>query len=220
MTTKTVYSFDPNTLSFLRAITLDHGDLSPLDLEQGREVWLLPGNCVEVPPPANVPAGKYAAAVDGAWEIRDVPVAVGLKATEAAASQPARELAPHEHAMLLHADVQKHLDATARAHRFDSIAEAVTYANSPVPKYYGQGRAFLALRDHTWAMVEPILDGIAAGNDKPNTFAALAPKLPVYDAMQAEADAAMLQASVDAIAAEKAAPAQTPAPASKRKKVR
>lgn len=220
MTTKTVYSFDPNTLSFLRAITLDRGDLSPLDLEQGREVWIVPGNCVEVPPPENVPAGKYAAAVDGAWEIRDVPVAVGVKETKAAAAQPARELAPHEHAVMLSVTVQQYLDATARAHRFESIAEAVTYANSPVPKYYGQGRALLALRDHTWAMVEPILDDIASGKVEPITFAALAPKLPVYDAMQAEADAAMLQASVDAIAAEKAEPAPAPAPASKRKKVR
>lgn len=204
MTTKTVYSFDPNTLSFLGAITLDQSDLSPLDLAEGREAWMLPGNCVETPPPVNVPAGMYAAAVDGSWEIRSVPVPVGVKATEAAA-QVTRVITTLEHANALSAAVQQHLDATARAHRFNDIAEAVTYASSPVPKYYGQGRAFTALRDHTWALVEPIIDDIAAGKIDPIKLPELAAKLPIYDAIQADSDAAILQLGVNAIAAQKAA---------------
>ena len=185
MTTKTVYSFDPNTRSFLRALTLDAGDLSPLDLAEGREVWLVPGNCTEVEPPADVPAGKYAAALrDGTgWEVIDVPVSVGVRAAEPASK---RAMKPGEHAYSLHNAVQGYLDATARTQRFEDMAEAVSYIGSPVLKYALQAAALRDVRDNTWALVEPMVDAIASGEAVPVAFSDLVPTLPVYDGLAVE----------------------------------
>jgi hypothetical protein len=213
MTTKTVYSFDPNTLSFLGTIKLDAGDLSPLDLAEGREVWLLPGNCVEVAPPEHVPAGKYAAAVDGAWEIRDVPVPVGVAAVKTAAEAAPAALAPEMLAASLHAFIERHLEAQARVRRFKTIDEAASYAECmAVPKFYGQARALRTLRGKTWAVAEPLIDAIAAGGEaiKPDDLYKL---LPVYD----EAEATEAEAAAKLVA-DHPQPAEAAQPARKAKK--
>lgn len=209
MKTKTVYSFDPKTLSFVGAIVLDESDLSPVDRDEGREVWVIPGNCVEVAPPEHVPAGKYAAAVAGAWEIRTVPVPVGVRETQAAAAAPAARVASaSEHAAMLQASVQAHLDAQARAQRFDSIDEAATYTTSLVPKFWAQASALVTLRDATWVVVEPILDDIAAGAIEPQKLSDIAPKLPVYDAIKVAADTKALEDARAAAVAQAAADAR------------
>ncbi|AVQ80763.1 hypothetical protein [Variovorax sp. PMC12] len=65
---KTVYAFNTETMAFEGAVELNESDLSPR--EEG--VWLIPGNCLETAPPF-IPAGKYAAAEDGSWVLRDIP---------------------------------------------------------------------------------------------------------------------------------------------------
>ena len=183
MNTKTVYSFDPNTRAYLGPMLLDAGDLSPLDLAEGREVWCLPGNTLEVAPPTDVPTGKCAVAADGEWVIRDTPASQDENIAEAAAK--------------LYMAVKTHLDAQARAQGFDSIADAVTYAGSSVPKYCAKGRAFMTMRDSTREIVDPLLDAIAAGDVPLMTAAELLPKLPGFDLFTATADEREMQASRD-----------------------
>ncbi|HEX7865997.1 MAG TPA: DUF4376 domain-containing protein [Variovorax sp.] len=65
---KTVYSFDPRTGAFTAPLNLDHGDLSPLE----PSVYLVPGNCLEAPPPAAT-AGKWPFVVSGEWVLCDLP---------------------------------------------------------------------------------------------------------------------------------------------------
>lgn len=69
---KTVYSFQPGTCAFAGALDLDRGDLSPLE----PSVYLIPGNCLEVPPPAPA-SGKWPFAVGGGWVLRDLPTEPG-----------------------------------------------------------------------------------------------------------------------------------------------
>lgn len=64
---KTVYSFDPRTGAFTMPLNLDHGDLSPLE----RGVYLIPGNCLETPPPTAT-SGKWPFAVSEGWVLRDL----------------------------------------------------------------------------------------------------------------------------------------------------
>jgi hypothetical protein len=65
---KTVYSFDPSTRAFVSELALSSGDLSPLE----RGVYLIPGDCLEVQPPAPTP-GKWPFAVAGAWVLEALP---------------------------------------------------------------------------------------------------------------------------------------------------
>jgi hypothetical protein len=65
---KTVYSYHPDTGAYMGPITLDESDLSPL--EQG--VYLIPGGCLETPPPA-APEGYVTVAVGGQWAVVPLP---------------------------------------------------------------------------------------------------------------------------------------------------
>ncbi|HWK70050.1 MAG TPA: hypothetical protein VNS29_04330 [Burkholderiaceae bacterium] len=57
--------------------------------------------------------------------------------------------------------VQQHMDDAARALRYDSIANAVTYAEEPaVPKFQAEGQAFRAWRSLVWAKCYAILDEV------------------------------------------------------------
>jgi hypothetical protein len=70
MTTKIVHAFDSETRFYKGPITLNDGDLSPL--EPGKHV--LPGHCLEQsPPPA--PEGMRVVAGDGGWALEAIPAA-------------------------------------------------------------------------------------------------------------------------------------------------
>lgn len=57
--------------------------------------------------------------------------------------------------------VQEHMDTTARALRYDSIANAVTYAEEPaVPRFQAEGRALRAWRSSVWEACYEILDQV------------------------------------------------------------
>lgn len=60
--------------------------------------------------------------------------------------------------------VQGHMDAAARALRYDSIANAITYAEEPaVPKFQAEGIAFRAWRSLVWARCYEILAEVESG---------------------------------------------------------
>lgn len=63
------------------------------------------------------------------------------------------------------ATVQAHLDAAARALNYDSISNAITYADEPaVPKYQGEGRALRAWRSAVWARCYEIMAEVEDGS--------------------------------------------------------
>lgn len=59
--------------------------------------------------------------------------------------------------------VQDFLDAMARLYNFDSIATAVTYETSEVPRFQREGKALRIWRDKVWAKCYEILDAVKAG---------------------------------------------------------
>lgn len=62
------------------------------------------------------------------------------------------------------AHVQAHMDAQARALNYDSIANAITYADEPaVPKFQAEGQAFRAWRSLVWARCYEILEEVQGG---------------------------------------------------------
>jgi hypothetical protein len=192
MKTKIVYSFHPDTRVFVGPVTLDEGDLSPL--EPG--VWHIPGNCLEVPPPES-DAGHVAFESNGAWLTKPVPVA---HIVEQAA------LTPVQQAAQLEAAVRERLDAMARAYRYDDIADACSYAVAfDVPKFYAEGKAFQLLRSLAWEIVEPVLDSVVVGGPVPTVDELLA-MLPLLDTEKMDFYRASMQASKDAQAAAKLNP--------------
>ncbi|QDJ35821.1 hypothetical protein CBR67_03675 [Bordetella hinzii] len=75
--------------------------------------------------------------------------------------------------------VQKYMDDAARALRYDSIANAITYADEPsVPKFQAEGRAFRAWRSLVWDTCYRILDQVKAGEREIPTDDELLAELP------------------------------------------
>ncbi|WP_175178564.1 hypothetical protein [Achromobacter denitrificans] len=61
--------------------------------------------------------------------------------------------------------VQDYLDGTARALRYDSIADAITYADEPaVPKFQEEGRALRAWRSMVWQEFFALLENVDSGS--------------------------------------------------------
>lgn len=81
--------------------------------------------------------------------------------------------------------VQRHLDQAATALGYDSIANAITYADEPsVPKFQAEGRAFRAWRSLVWDTCYRILDQVKAGEREIPTddeLLAELPELPLPD---------------------------------------
>lgn len=187
MKTKTVYSFGPDRI-YIGPVILDESDLSPADEE---EVWLIPGNCLETPPPPAAEGKRYFAAVNGMWIEEDVPAPAPTpepsSPPEPPADAPAPDPAPHEptfeeRAAALRTGVQKHLDLAAAARGYDDIRAAVTYADEPaVPRFQAEGRAFRAWRSRVWAFCYALQEQVAAGVMDEPTLEQLLPMLPVCD---------------------------------------
>lgn len=61
--------------------------------------------------------------------------------------------------------VQDYLDGTARTLRYDSIANAITYAEEPaVPKFQAEGRALRAWRSMVWQEFFALLEDVDSGS--------------------------------------------------------
>lgn len=78
----------------------------------------------------------------------------------------------------LQAAVQAHLDATARAHGYDSILSACSYASAPNP-YQAEGAAFLAWRGAVWQVCYTVLAAVESGARQVPTATELIAELPV-----------------------------------------
>lgn len=77
--------------------------------------------------------------------------------------------------------VQEHMDAAARALRYDDIKTAVTYAEEPaVPKFQAEGRAFRAWRSLVWAKCYAILEEVSSGVREIPTDDELIADLPAF----------------------------------------
>lgn len=60
--------------------------------------------------------------------------------------------------------VQSHMEESARALGYDSIGNAITYADEPaVPRFQAEAQAFRAWRSLVWARCYEILDEVQAG---------------------------------------------------------
>lgn len=74
--------------------------------------------------------------------------------------------------------VQGKLDATAKAHGYDSIISACSYASAP-NTYQAEGQAFLAWRAACWDACIVVLTQVQAGQRAVPTEAELLAELPV-----------------------------------------
>lgn len=210
MITKTVYSYDAQSRAYLRAITLDEGDLSPADLALGRTVWLIPGNCLEIAPP-KPPAGQYVAEKNGEWVLKDIPKVDPPAPTPAPApapGQPEGELTIEQKAEKLLALVDKNMELAAVAAGYKTgLVGVISYAEEKaVPKYWAEGRMFRKWRSLTYARCYELLAKVVKGEIEEPTAETLPPMLPVLDWATCHAEQAALEAEQAAAAAPVAAP--------------
>lgn len=73
--------------------------------------------------------------------------------------------------------VQDHLDATARAHGYDHILSACSYAAAPNP-FQAEGERFLAWRGEVWQYCNAVLADVQGGQRIAPTVPALLAELP------------------------------------------
>lgn len=64
-----IYFYNPTTKTYQGEGT---AKLSPLDLKQGKEVYMIPAHATDVEPPEHI-EGKHRTFVNGAWEYYDIP---------------------------------------------------------------------------------------------------------------------------------------------------
>lgn len=190
---KTVFSYDPVSHAYMRAIHLDESDLSPADLAAGNLVWLIPGNCLESEPPVT-PAGKYAAEENGGWVLRDIPKLEVPEVIDPPPQVPT-EITLEMKINALKGVVEKYLDSAASAFNYDNINTAVSYAEEKsVPKFWAEGRMFRKLRSLTYAKCYAILAQFQAGEIEEPTVETLLPLLPIADTITCAAEQAALEA--------------------------
>jgi hypothetical protein len=202
MKTKTVYSFGPDRI-YIGPIVLDESDLSPMDEV---DVWLIPGNCLQMQPPPAMEGKRCFAAANGMWIEEDIPVPQVLPSppvVEVPLETTAPPPEPHaptreERAAALRSEVQKHLDLTAVAHGYDDIKTAVTYAEEPaVPRFQAEGRAFRAWRSLVWDFCYSLQDKVAAGLADEPTLDELLPMLPLCGFVGLQADPVQTSATAE-----------------------
>jgi hypothetical protein len=204
--TKTVFSYDPVSRAYMRAIHLDESDLSPADLAAGNLVWLIPGNCLESEPPAP-PVGKYAAEENGGWVLRDIPKVEVPEGSNPPSPPPPAEITLEMKIKALQSVVESYLDATAQNFNYDNINTAVSYAEEKsVPKFWAEGRMLRKLRSLTYAKCYAILAQFQAGEIEEPTVETLYPMLPVPDMITCAAEQAALEAEQAAEEAARLAP--------------
>jgi hypothetical protein len=195
---KTVYAFDRER-NYIGTVELDRSDLDPVELQAGREVYLLPGNCWEASP-LPIPEGKQAfAAVTGEWMYLDLPEPEpGPEPEEPEGPgepetptypDPPPELDFAARLNALRDAVQAHMDQTARAYGYDDIKTAVTYAEEPaVARFQFEGQRMRAWRSLVWAACYQILEDVQALRIEEPTLSALLPMLPVLDMIDPNAE--------------------------------
>lgn len=96
--------------------------------------------------------------------------------------EPADAPTPAEIRIQRAAVVQAHMDATAMAYGYDSIASAVTYADEPaVARFQAEGQAFRRWRSLVWAAGYQVIAEVEAGQRAVPTESELLALLPALD---------------------------------------
>jgi hypothetical protein len=141
----------------------------PSPLEPG--VWLIPGGCVETPPP-DTPEGTMAVWQDDAWVLQPLPVDPQEPTQETTPPTPEQLLAEFT------AAIDAHVESTARAKQYNSAAHLASYVASTVPTWAAEAEAFVAWRDQVWLFALAELAAIQAGDKPVPTIAVLVASLP------------------------------------------
>lgn len=141
-------------------------DESPL--ETG--IFLPPGGCVDVEPP-QVPEGKRARFVDGAFVLEDIPMPP--------APQPDPPPTPEQIAVRISNAVQDRLDAFARTREYTNMVSLVSYAGDDDPQQNAEGSYGKAVRSATWVKMKQIRKDVLTGKRAmPTSIADIEADLP------------------------------------------
>jgi hypothetical protein len=144
-----VYTYDRETGFFLGESQAD-----PSPMEPGK--FLIPAFSTERKPPAETEEGIPAFdRVKGKWKLVPRPVAAVEEVAVAEATPDAIDA--------MRAGIRTMLNAVAVAQDFDSIDEAVSYAEEPaVPLYQALGQALRSYRSIVWHAFDTLLAEIKA----------------------------------------------------------
>lgn len=134
MPTKTVYQTNSSGLF----VGLAEADPSPM--EPG--VWLIPGGCVETPPPT-YDFGLWPAWNGEAW----VAVPVDMSGESYVPETQEEIVATYTKA------VDDYVEARARALKYNGAAHLASYVSSTVPDWANEAQEFVAWRDEVWLYV-------------------------------------------------------------------
>lgn len=182
------YAFHRETREFLGEVELNDSDKCPMT-----GAWLIPGDCLEAPPP-NPPSGMRVVEQGGVWRLVKNPQPAPEPELLAPVAAPVAAVPTSE-------QVQAYMDATARAHGYFSLESAISYADEmAVPKFGGDGRAFRAWRSRVWAKFFEL--------DPSLTIEEVLPLLPVLDIKAEESWVAAMEVALAVQAAAAAAKAQ------------
>lgn len=162
-----VYTYDRTTGAFLGEV-----DADPSPMEPGK--FLEPAFSTPKKPPV---------AAEGQVPVFD-RVKQKWKLIVLAPEAPADAAAPvakPDITAAMRATVQTSVNAIAQALDFDSIEEAITYADEPaVPKYQALARALRAWRSLVWFEFDAVLAEMKAGKPAPKDADALLERLPKF----------------------------------------
>jgi len=164
---KIVYQTNADGI-FVGATEADESPLEP-------GVWLIPGGCVETPPPT-LGAGVQARWAQHYWVLEPIPQAAGAPVASAADGMPTS------------IDIiQRHLDSKAKELGYDSLISAISYAEEPaVPKFQAEGQALRAWRSKVWAAAYAYL--AEADDQAPPSPDALLAELPTFELLTPPAE--------------------------------
>lgn len=176
-----VYSYDRVTHAYVSTVYADPDPMQP-------GLFLYPAYSTPIEPPEFV-AGKVRVfnPQAEAWEMRDLPPEVMPDAVA---------LSSDDRATVMRLAVGRYANSVAVGYGYDSIDEAVSYAEEPaVPQYQAEGRALRTWRSLLWAAFEQLLVQIANGEvDAPAGDVALFALLPQFTQADIDAAAAALAA--------------------------
>lgn len=106
----------------------------------------------------------------------DYAAALEKETADQAAIMQARTKAEYEKA------AQDKLDSSAQAFGYDSINNAVSYAEEPaVPKFQNDGKAFRTWRSLVWAYAYSVMDAVLAGTQEQPTLDEFLADMPKLD---------------------------------------
>lgn len=194
-----VYSYDRTTGAFLGEVDADQSPMEP-----GK--FLVPAFATTKKPPAA--SGGQVPVFDRTkdkWKL--IVVAPEPSPEEAFAAAAEVDILA-----AMRATVQTAVNAIAQALDFDSIEEAMTYADEPaVPKYQALARALRAWRSLVWFEFDAVLAEMKSGKPAPKDADTLLARLPkfvtpnVSELLSVRAEAADIPKEVEQFMREQAA---------------